>query len=142
MLIRQPNIQAFEGAIADWRKVADKSRKNDLCLSVGYMSMGYDGPDPANWKPIDCGFNIIVKENMVTIASTRIETRFTQSHDGIEWTIRKYRNNKVTTLHNGTIRDISLLTCTPCPNSVRKSMLNVAQVAVELAKVEQKLMHI
>lgn len=79
---------------------------------------------------------------MDATASTRNETRSTQYPHGIEWTIWKYRNNKASALHNGTIRDISLFTCALSTDNVGKSMINVARVAPDLEEVERKLMHI
>ena len=70
------------------------------------------------------------------------DTRFTQSKDGIVWKIVREHKGKKKVLHQDTIRDVSILTDEPCPSLVKESMFKVALASVDLALVEQRLMHL
>jgi len=146
MLIRKENIPAFDVLRKDWNEFVGTEFTGDNydpCFSVGYMAPGYQGKgSPDTWKLLDCGFNIIIKDNIVNLDNVRINTRFSQSTDGIKWSIVRIHGDRSTTLHSGTIYDKSLITDTPCPGLLRSRMDKVARVALDLARAEQKLMHL
>jgi hypothetical protein len=88
------------------------------------------------------GFIILVKPNIITSEIIKIHTNFVQTKDGIAWTIIREADGKRTILNHDTIYDKSLLTNEFCPRLVKERMFKVAKVAVEYAKIEQKLMHL
>jgi hypothetical protein len=146
MIIRKENIPAFDVLRKDWNEFVKKSFTGDNydpCFSVGYMAPSFKGKgDPKTWKLLDCGFNIILKDNIVSLDSVTVQALFTQVADGIKWSISRIQGDKSTTLHSGIIHDRSLITDTPCPGLLRSRMETVAKVAIDLAQAERKLMHL
>ena len=141
MLFRKSNIIAFNSLISDWDKhvkEAHEGKNYDCCCSVGYM---YPGFTKSN-KLTSGGFIILVKPNIITMEIIKIHTNFTQTNDGIAWTIIREADGKRTILNKDTIYDKSLLTNEFCPSLVKERMFKVAKAAVEYAQLEQRLMHL
>lgn len=141
MIIKKANMPAFEVLKKDWHDYVTRNHsgdKFDPCFDVGYMPMSLT----AAWKPFGCGFVIIVKDNIITLDSTAIDTAFTQAKDGIAWKIERIQGDSRKTLHSGTIRDTAILTGKPCPGLLAERMMKVSMVAIDLARAEQKLMHL
>lgn len=141
MIIKKANIPAFDVLKKDWNDYATSNHtgdKFDPCFDIGYLSISLT----TAWKPFGCGFVIIVKENVITLASITIDTTFAQSKNGIAWKIERIQGESRKTLHSGTIRDTSILTDKPCPGLLAERMMKVSMVAIDLARAEQKLMHL
>lgn len=142
MKFKKANIPAIDVLVADWKKYVDEM-DHDPCLSVGYMSIGRIGKGgPETWKPVSLGFNVIVKENLGNINPVFIKVGFTQAADGVKWTISRQKDGKSTVLHSGVARDTCLVSGKPSPGMLVQRLTKVALLAVDLANVERKLMHI
>lgn len=141
MIIKKANMPAFDVLKKDWHDYVTNNHagdKFDPCFNVGYMPMSLT----TAWKPFGCGFVIIVKENVLTIASTTFETSFAQAKDGIAWKIERIHGDSRKTIHSGNIRDTGILTDKPCPGLLAERMMKVSMAAIDIARVEQKLMHL
>lgn len=141
MIIKKANMPAFDALKKDWHDYVVSNHTGDRfnpCFRVGYMPMFLTKA----WKPFGCGFVITVKEDAVTTASTIIDTTFAQTKDGIAWKIVRAIGDSRKTLHSGTIRDTSILTDKPCPGLLAERMMKVSMAAIDLARVEHRLMHL
>ena len=96
----------------------------------------------SNGKPVSYGFYITLKDNIVTIDAIGYDTTFTQVKDGIAWKIERRQGDSRKTLHSGNIRDTGILTDKPCPGLLAERMMKVSMVAIDIARAEQKLMHL
>lgn len=142
MIFRKSNILAITALINEWQKQVDANydyKHVGVCFQVGYMSMGYSGGFA---KPISCGFTISITPCMNSLDYIHYDTRFSQSKDGIVWKIVREHKGKEKILHQDTICDVSILTEKPCPSLVKERMFKVALASVDLALVEQRLMHL
>ena len=140
MIIKKANMPAFEVLKKDWHDYVDMNEKAtfDPCFIVGFMACGCT----SNRKPVSYGFYITIKDNIVTIDAIGYDTTFTQGKDGIAWKIERIQGESRKTLQSGTIRDTSILTDKPCPGLLAERMMKVSMVAIDLARAEQKLMHL
>ena len=144
MIFRKENVNAIKCFQKDWDKYLEENEKNfGVCVDVGHIAIGNVGSaDPKTWKPNSCGFVIHVRENICIIHPKEYDTHFAQVKDGVAWTITRKYDGKKKLLFSGVINDKSLLFDTPCPDLVRQRMFKVALAAVDIAKTEDKLLHI
>lgn len=140
MIIKKVNMPAFDVLKKDWHDYVEMNEKAtfDPCLIVGFMACGLS----SNRKPVSYGFYITLKDNISTIDAIGYDTTFTQAKDGITWKIERVHGDSRKTLHSGTIRDTAILTDKPCPGLLAERMMKVSMVSIDLARAEQKLMHL
>lgn len=142
MIFRKSNIIAINALINEWEKHVDANYDYThvgVCFNCGYMSMGYSGGFA---KPISCGFTISITPCMNSLDYIHYDTVFSQSKYGIVWKIVREHKGKEKILHQDTIRNVNILTDKPCPSLVKERMFKVALASVDLALVEQRLMHL